>query len=203
MDNPLNRIKIISTIIICLLITACERPATISNWSPITSTQTLPTDDILTLIPNPETDIPDVSTPMEVISTSTLIPPFNLDNLPETLPHLLKGYELLSWESGEEWNFTLISGTNRQKTFEELVSPESIITEEGYVKITVSGLEDIKRVLELIPSGESIAWSGMSLTGQVPSGTIYFSYPPQEIMDELFMLANERGFDLYTLQESE
>lgn len=190
-------------IIICLLLSACERPATISNWSPITDTQTLPAEDLPTSLPDPEAGTPDISTPIEVTSTETPIHPFNLENLPETLPHLLKGYELVSWKSDQEWNFTLISGTNRQKTFEELISPESFITEEGYVKITVTSVEDIMRVLERVPAGESIAWSGMSLTGQVPSGTIYFSYPPQEIMDELFMLANERGFDLYTLQESD
>lgn len=182
---------------------ACERPATISNWSPIENTQTLSVEASPSSIIETEVDTPVVPTPTDAVSTVVAVTPVESESLPAILPHQLKGYELVSWQSGEEWNFTLISGTNRQKTFDELISPESVVTEEGYVKITVSGVEGIKQVLELMPAGESVAWSGMSLTGQVPSGTVYFSYPPQEIMDELFALAQACGFELYTLQELE
>lgn len=148
-------------------------------------------------------DLPTAARTLPVILTPESIPPLDMDSLPDLLPSSMKGYELVSWQSGDEWNFTLVTGTNRMKTFEELISPESSITESGYVKITVSGVDEIEQVLKRVPSGESIAWSGMDLTGQVPSGTLYFSYPPQEIMDELFELAKESGFELYTLQESE
>ncbi len=203
MDNLLNRKKIILLIGLCFLLSACERPATVSNWSPITNAQTSPTEDLPTSISEAESVTPDISKPMEVSGTASPIPTIDIVDLPDTLPHLLKGYELVSWQSGNEWNFTLVSGTNRQKTFEELVSPESFVTKEGYVKITVRGVEGIKQVLARVPAGESVAWSGMNLAGQVPRGTIYFAYPQQEIMDELMAVAKENGFDLYTLQESE
>ncbi len=203
MDKLLSRKKIISLIITCLLLSACERPATVSNWSPLANMQTSPTEDLSTMISETEVDTPTFSTPMMIGGTASPIPTIDIDDLPDTLPHLLKGYELVSWQSGNEWNFTLVSGTNRQKTFEELVSPESFVTKEGYVKITVKGVESIKQVLERVPAGESVAWGGMNLSGQVPSGTIYFAYPQQEIMDELMAVAKENGFDLYTLQESE
>jgi len=182
---------------------ACERPATVSNWSPIDSTPSVAVES--SPIPNTETplEVTEPSLDTDAIATAVPIPPIDLEQIPEVLPHLLKGYELVSWQSGEDWFFTLISGTNRQKTFEELISPDNIIREDGFVKITVSGVEAVKQVLERMPAGESVAWSGMNLAGQVPSGTIYFSYPPQEIMDDLFALAKECGFNLYTLQESE
>jgi len=33
------------------------------------------------------------------------------------LPRSVKGYELYSWRSGGTWQFTLITGTNRLKTY--------------------------------------------------------------------------------------
>lgn len=89
------------------------------------------------------------------------------------------------------------------KTFEELISPENFITDTGIVKLTVSGVDAIADILQRIPSGEFVSWGGMNLYGQVPSGTIYFSYPPQEIMNSLFALAKENGFELFTLKEPE
>jgi hypothetical protein len=136
-------------------------------------------------------------------SSPTPAPTLDLALLPETLPKSMKGYELVSWQTGKVWNFTLITGTNRIKTFEELISPESYISDDGLVKLTVSGVKAIKDILKRIPPGEFVSWGGMNLYGQVPSDTIYFSYPPQEIMDELFALAKENGFELFTLKEPE
>ncbi len=31
----------------------------------------------------------------------------------------MKGYELYSWKEGETWNYTLITATNRLKSFDE------------------------------------------------------------------------------------
>ena len=51
----------------------------------------------------------------------------------ENLPHSLKGYELYSWEEEGQWYFTLITGTNRTKTLEEITSKEDFISESGWV----------------------------------------------------------------------
>lgn len=47
---------------------------------------------------------------------------------PMRLPHSPKGYELYSWQAGDEWRFTLITGTNRLKRYEEIVSTENLVT---------------------------------------------------------------------------
>jgi hypothetical protein len=44
------------------------------------------------------------------------------------LPHSMKGYELYSWSQDGEWHFTLITGTNRNKTLEEIISPSNTVT---------------------------------------------------------------------------
>ena len=38
------------------------------------------------------------------------------------IPHSMKGYELYSWPEDSQWHFTLITGTNRDKTLEEVIS---------------------------------------------------------------------------------
>ncbi|KAF0109916.1 MAG: hypothetical protein FD147_1971 [Chloroflexi bacterium] len=107
----------------------------------------------------------------------------------------------MSWKSGETWNFTLITGTNREKTFEELMKPGSQITKEDFVKITVTGIEQIKKVIDLMPADEQILWGGMDLTGQVPEGTVYFTFPPQKLIDELVEYCKNRKITLYSLKE--
>jgi len=37
----------------------------------------------------------------------------------EPLPSSMKGYELYSWQEEGQWHFTLVTGTNRNKTLSE------------------------------------------------------------------------------------
>ena len=63
------------------------------------------------------------------------------------LPHSMKGYELYSWADDGQWHFTLITGTNRTKTMEEITSKEHLISEIGWERIHVVGADAIKEVL--------------------------------------------------------
>ncbi len=186
--------KIIVYLCLVFLLAACERPATQTSWSPINT--------IATSIPE-ATKTKSSSTPADEAASPSPIPTFDLAQLPAALPHSMKGYELVSWKNDGEWNFTLVTGTNRQKTFEELISGDNYFTGDGYVKLTVGGAERISEILELIPAGETVNWGGINLNGQVPSGTIYFSYPPQDIIDTLQSIAKDKGFELITLEETE
>lgn len=188
--------RIFFFLLFILILTGCERPATITNWSPIEGTQTTVMKMVAT-----ETAIY-LSTPNATASPTSL-PTMEVETLPAKLPHSLKGYELVSWQTDNEWNFTLITGTNREKSFDELISSENYLSENGMVKLTVSGVEEIKQVLGRLPVGESVAWGGMNLSGQVPTGTIYFSYPSQEIMDDILDFTRKNGIHLFTLQEPE
>lgn len=119
--------------------------------------------------------------------------------IPSILPDSFKGYELYSWQAGEDWVFTLIAGTNRSKSFTEITSTENSL-EDGFIKISVTNQEDLKRLLGRLPQGTEIFWSGIDLTGQVEEGTLYFSYPPQETLNEIVKWAGELGIQLHTLQ---
>jgi hypothetical protein len=76
------------------------------------------------------------------------------------VPHSIKGYELYSWYLEEEdaWYYTLVTGTNRAKSFGEVSTSESVITQDGWIKITVRGVDALKSLLDLLPEGEIVNW---------------------------------------------
>ena len=190
-------------LIFFLALTGCERNATSSNWSPIdaansqASQTAVPSElGINTATPAPvETEIPAASTE----AAGGEIAPLDLSTLPEKLPDSMKGYELYSWQTGDDWNFTLITGTNRIKSFDEIIAAGSSVSSDGFVKISVRGLGDLEEVLRLLPAGENIVWGGMDLGAQVSQGTVYLTYPPQEIIDQVSAACSGLGLNLTTL----
>jgi hypothetical protein len=60
----------------------------------------------------------------------------------------MKGYELYSWKIKGHWYYSLLPGTNRTKTYEEITAP-------GLVKKDASGL---KAELQKLPKGEEVLW---------------------------------------------
>lgn len=84
----------------------------------------------------------------------------------QRLPSSIKGYELYSWRTDDGWWFTLITGTNRTKTWSEITAPEGRVTDDGWVKLTVQGADDLRDTLRGLPSGEMVAWVGPNAYGQ-------------------------------------
>ena len=74
------------------------------------------------------------------------------------LPHSTKGYEMYSWYATEEeeWYYVLMTGTNRFKEDDELLTTESTVTEAGWVVLPARGTEELKLVLSRLPSGEEV-----------------------------------------------
>jgi len=111
----------------------------------------------------------------------------------EKLPRSFKGYELYSWEEEGQWHFTLITGTNRIKTIEEITSKEDFISETGWVKIQAVGADAIKDVLSRLPEGESVFWCDELQIGQ--STDTDLQLPSEEIADAIQEYANQCGLD--------
>jgi hypothetical protein len=104
---------------------------------------------------------------------------------PLSLPPSMKGYELYGWRAAEEevWIYTLVTGTNRLKTYAEVSTPESVITEHDRVKITVRGTEALKSALDLLPEGEAVIWRGIEwLEGAPAAGE---PFPDRETVREI------------------
>lgn len=110
----------------------------------------------------------------------------------ESLPRSMKGYELYSWPVGADWHFTLITGTNRNKTLEEITTGDSYISETGLINIHCTGVDEIKNVLSKIPDGEFVSW----LDGGFVSEKDGLTVPPPGIIDEVVNFAVTQGLDM-------
>jgi hypothetical protein len=113
----------------------------------------------------------------------------------DKLPHSMKGYELYSWSEDGQWHFTLITGTNRNKTLEEITSRADFISEDGWVQIHVIGVEAIKTVLGKVPREESIVWLAGMPSGQTQKGSMNFELPPEPIVSTIKEYAGQLGLD--------
>ena len=60
----------------------------------------------------------------------------------------MKGYELYSWQDGSTWKFSLLVGTNREKSLDEIKSAD----------VVLSGVDALKTTLQKVPSGQYITW---------------------------------------------
>jgi len=113
----------------------------------------------------------------------------------DELPHSMKGYELYSWSEDSQWHFTLITGTDRNKTLEEIISNEDFISESGWVQIHVVGVDEIKAVLSKLHEGEEIFWLS-GLREQTEQTDINIQLPPEPTTYTIKEHAEQCGLDL-------
>jgi hypothetical protein len=112
-----------------------------------------------------------------------------------SLPSSPKGYELYGWRMGGEWYFTLITGTNRVKTYEEVTGGENVV-EDAWVKVTVKGTHDLEAVLEQVPTDTLVLWVGprqLRLSGAKPGG---LAMPPRRMARDIASYCEEAGIQL-------
>ena len=115
------------------------------------------------------------------------------------LPSSVKGYELYSWSEGDDWHFTLITGTNRSKTSAEIASHGVIIDDNGWVKITVFGPQELEVILDRLPRSEQILWlDGTRLEISQESSVITF--PPEDIVKQVRQYSHQRGLNLQIIK---
>ena len=114
----------------------------------------------------------------------------------DKLPRSMKEYELYSWLEDNQWHFTLITGTNRNKTLAEIISKEGLISEAGLVQIHVVGVDAIKTVLGKLPQKEYVSWLCGLRSEQNPEGSVNITLPPSQITDSIKEYAGQCGLDL-------
>jgi hypothetical protein len=88
----------------------------------------------------------------------------------------MKGYELYSWQDGNTWKFSLLVGTNREKSLEEIKSAD----------VVLSGVDALEAALQQMPGGQSITWSSKEL----------LSFPPHDIIEQVEKVCEDRGLIL-------
>jgi hypothetical protein len=121
---------------------------------------------------------------------------FEFASVATSLPHSMKGYELYSWyvEEEDDWIYTLVTGTNRLKSYAELAESESVITEDNWVKITVRGMSALKSVLNLLPEGEALLWLDAGRLEGAPA--MDMAFPHRQAVNEIARYCESRGIDL-------
>lgn len=100
---------------------------------------------------------------------------------PTPLPRSLKGYELYSWREDGVWNFTLIAGTNRVKSYAEVTAEEGVAGS----KITVQGVEKLFESLDQLPSDTDVVWLGpraLEARGMLPGD---LALPPEAMIADI------------------
>jgi hypothetical protein len=112
------------------------------------------------------------------------------------LPHAMKGYELYSWQADKEWHFTLITGTNRLKRYEEIVSRENVVTDTDWVKLSVDGIENLRAVLNRLPAGETITWISDRWLERVDAPKGRIQLPGPELLEEIESYCRRLGIQL-------
>jgi hypothetical protein len=91
-------------------------------------------------------------------------------------PESMKGYELYSWQDGNQWYFSLLVGTNREKTLDEIKGTKTLLR----------GVDALTSALEQMPAGQYITWSSRET----------LSFPPDDIIKQIEQVCIDRGLIL-------
>jgi hypothetical protein len=119
----------------------------------------------------------------------------------QPLPHSPKGYELYSWYEADEgnWTYTLVTGTNRLKTLEEVRTRTNVVRPDGWARITAEGEGPLKAELRRLPEGEQITWIGPKWLKQASADAALvgaIGLPDRATIAELEGFCRELGVNL-------
>ena len=101
----------------------------------------------------------------------------------------MKGYELYSWKIKGHWYYSLLPGTNRPRTYEEVTAP-------GLVRKDASGL---KAELEKLPKGEEVFWRSDAPPGVIKPGSgqiVEMKHPSRSRIKGIKAMCDKLGLKL-------
>lgn len=98
------------------------------------------------------------------------------------------GWELYSWQSSKGWRFSLMAGTDRIRTTEEILSNP----------YNVNGREQLKLLIRRLPLGEQIIWIGPEWINQYMEGLIsIYEMPPLLTQYDIHTWCRRNVIDLF------
>jgi hypothetical protein len=105
----------------------------------------------------------------------------NLDSI--SFSNSMKGWELYSWPNGNDWNYSILLGTNRTKSYLEVTTNQ----------IVVLGKDSLKMLLDKFPAGEYLFWAGKGWLGSSWSGQYgSLGLPDNSIVSEIQDYCNQK-----------
>jgi hypothetical protein len=107
--------------------------------------------------------------------------PLNLDTI--SFDRSMKGWELYSWPNGNDWNYSILPGTNILKSYKQVTSN----------KIIVFGKDSLKMLLDRFPKNEDIFWISEEWLKKIwhnNYGTL--SLPDNQIVNEIMDYCNQK-----------
>lgn len=101
----------------------------------------------------------------------------------------IKSYELYSWKVKGKWHYSLLEGTNRTKTYDEIISRNAGRT----------GTEALEAELKKIPRGEEVFWMGDAPVGarrSAASKGLDFKHPSRDRIKRIKTICESLGIKL-------
>ena len=99
----------------------------------------------------------------------------------------MKGWELYSLRSGNNWLYSILMGTNRGKSYDEV----------ALNNVKVIGTDSLKMLLAKLPANENITWRG---TGWLPTSTgdhYNLTLPDISTVNEIKDFCAQKGLIIY------
>lgn len=114
------------------------------------------------------------------------------------LPTVAKGYELYSWRADGRgpWHYVLITGTNRQKTYEEITASPNTEGQADWVKLHADSLQDLKAILRRLAPGETVIWMPEGWLADSPESVDAIWLPAQDVIAEIEAYCQQFGIQL-------
>ena len=99
----------------------------------------------------------------------------------------LKGYELYSWEKDEDWYFSILSGTNRAKSIQE-ITDSSLNTSIPF--------DVLVQRIDFLPISSQIFWSYKNMS----SNKEHFDFPPDSVILKLEQICLNSNLSLHVIK---
>ena len=103
--------------------------------------------------------------------------------------HSVKHYELYSWKLKGKWHYSLLVGSNRAKSYDEIISRNA----------ERIGSEELEEELKKIPKGEEVVWMGDAPMGAKRSETskdIDLKHPTRKRIERIKAICDRLGIRL-------
>jgi hypothetical protein len=110
--------------------------------------------------------------PLVLLIASCGAAPSNATPLPESM----KGYELYSWQEGNQWRFSLLVGTNRLKTLDEIKAADTLLPD----------VDTLIAKLKKVPAGQYVTWTSRET----------LAFPPDTILHQVEQVCTDQGLTL-------